>query len=79
MTDDIDLNFIAKQLERMLGAQAAFRDELLVTNARIGYVESSMERIEAGLLTLSLEVRAVRNQIARMNDRIVKLEDAPNA
>ena len=73
---EVTLEFIAKQLERVLAEQAAFRDELLVTNARIGYVESSMDRIEAGLLTVSLELRALRNQIARMNDRIVKLEDA---
>jgi hypothetical protein len=36
----------------------------------------AMQRLEAAMLTLSLEMRAVRNQVARMNDRIVKLEDA---
>jgi septal ring factor EnvC (AmiA/AmiB activator) len=73
---DVTLEFIAKQLERVLAEQAQMRDELLVTNARIGYVESSMERIEAAIVTLTLEVRAVRNQVGRMNNRIVKLEDA---
>lgn len=71
---EIDLNFIAKQLERVLAEQAGMRDEMLVTNARIGYVESSLSRLEAGLLTLTLEMRALRNQIARMNDRVEKLE-----
>lgn len=73
---EITLEFIAKQLERVLAEQAAFRDELLVTNARIGYLEKSMDRFEAALLTVSLEVRALRNQVARMNDRLTRLEEA---
>lgn len=73
---EITLEFISRQLERVLAEQAGMRDELLVTNARMGYVESSMERVEAGVTLLTAEVRALRNQVTRMNDRVVKLEDA---
>lgn len=73
---EITLEFISRQLERVLAEQAGIRDELLVTNARIGYVESSMERVDAAVMLLTAEVRALRNQVTRMNDRVVKLEDA---
>jgi septal ring factor EnvC (AmiA/AmiB activator) len=73
---EVTLEFIGKQLERVLAEQAAFRDELLVVNARMGYLERSMERLEAAVVLLTAEVRAFRNQVTRMNDRLVKLEDA---
>lgn len=73
---EIDLTFISRQLERVLAEQAAMRDEMLVSNARNGYLERSLERVEASISVLMLEMRAVRNQITRMNDRVVKLEDA---
>jgi hypothetical protein len=47
-----------------------------VVNARMGYIERSMERLEAAVVLLTAEVRAFRNQVARMNDRLAKLEDA---
>jgi hypothetical protein len=74
---DITLDFIAKQLERVLAEQSSMRDELLVTNARIGYVETSLERIEASIMVLTLEMRAMRNQASRLGDRVAKLEATP--
>jgi hypothetical protein len=74
---DVTLDFIAKQLERVLAEQSSMRDELLVTNARIGYVETSLERIEAAIVVLTLEMRAMRNQAGRLGDRVAKLEAAP--
>ena len=66
---DITLEFIAKQLERVLAESAGIRDEMLVLGAR-------MDRVEAGIHLLQLEIRAFNSQVARMNSRIVKLEDA---
>lgn len=74
MANEIDLAFIARQLDRVLAEQAGARE--MLTNARIGYVERSLERVEAAITVLTLEVRTLRNQIGRMNDRIVRLEDA---
>ena len=76
---EIDLTFIAKQLERVLAEQATARDEMLVTGARISKVERSLERLSESIKdafeVLTLEVRAMRNQTDRMNNRIHKLED----
>jgi ubiquinone biosynthesis protein UbiJ len=49
---------------------------MLVMGARIGYVEASLERIEASITTLSLEMRAVRNRTDRLERRVEKLEQA---
>lgn len=65
---EIDLTFISKQLERVLAEQAGMRDELLVLGARFA-------RLEAAVNVVTLEVRALGNQVGRMNDRIVKLEN----
>lgn len=65
---EIDLTFISKQLERVLAEQAGTRDELLVLGARFA-------RLEAAVNVVTLEVRALGNQVGRMNDRIVKLEN----
>jgi predicted nuclease with TOPRIM domain len=73
---EITLEFIAKQLERVISEQGALRDEMLVMGARIGYVEASLERIEASITTLSLEMRAVRNRTDRLERRVDKLEEA---
>jgi septal ring factor EnvC (AmiA/AmiB activator) len=66
---EIDLTFISKQLERVLAEQAGMRDELLVLAARFA-------RLEAAVNVVTVEVRALGNQVGRMNDRIAKLEDA---
>jgi hypothetical protein len=53
----------------VLAESAGIRDEMLVLGAR-------MDRVEAGIHLLQLEIRAFNSQVARMNSRIVKLEDA---
>lgn len=72
---EVTLEFIGKQLERMLAEQGAQRDEMVVLTARMSYVDQSMERLEAHLVVLTTEVRALRREIGRMNDRIIKLEE----
>lgn len=64
---DVTLEFISKQLERVLAEQAGIRDEMLVLGAR-------MDRLEASIHVLQLEFWAVFNQISRMNDRLSRLE-----
>jgi hypothetical protein len=73
---EITLEFISRQLDRVLTEQAGIRDELLVTGARAGFIEASLERLEASIALLTLEVRAARNQAARADERTKKLEDA---
>jgi hypothetical protein len=65
---EVTLEFISRQLEKVLAEQAAIRDEFLVLGAR-------MDRLEAGVTVLIAETRALRREIGRMNDRITKLEE----
>jgi ubiquinone biosynthesis protein UbiJ len=64
-----DLNFVVRQLERLTAEVAGMRDELRVQGAMI-------RRLDVGQSVMLEELRAIRDQVARMNDRIHKLEDA---
>jgi hypothetical protein len=67
---DISLEFIARQLDRLIQEVEGLRDEVRVQGAMI-------MRLDTSHATLLEEVRATHRQIARMNDRIRKLEDTP--
>jgi hypothetical protein len=77
MTDEtIDLNFIARKLDRLIDDAARQRDDMAVYSAMVMRIDGTM----GALLT---ELRATHTQIARiashfdkLNDRISKLEDA---
>jgi hypothetical protein len=62
---EVDLNFLARQIERLI----PLCDDVAVLTAMV-------MRLDASQNALLQEVRAVHSQIARMNDRITKLEDA---
>jgi predicted nuclease with TOPRIM domain len=65
---EITLEFIAKQLERVISEQGALRDEMLVLGAR-------MTKVEAGVAVIAAEVHALANQLARIGLRVEMLED----
>ena len=65
---EITLEFIARQLDRVLAEQAGIRDEMLVLGAR-------MHKVEASLDVLVSEVRAMRNSLSRIETRVTRLED----
>jgi hypothetical protein len=62
-----DLNFIARQNERMLAEVASLRDDMAVLTAML-------MRLDGSHGALLQEMRATHAQITRMNDRIRKLE-----
>jgi len=66
----VDLQWVGRTL-------LAMQDELLVTAARMEYVEKSMDRLDAHLVVLTTEVRALRREVGRMNDCVVALEARP--
>jgi septal ring factor EnvC (AmiA/AmiB activator) len=66
---EVDLNFLARQNERIIQDLASVRDELRVQGAMI-------MRLEGSVASLSEQVQVVHNQIGRINDRLRKLEDA---
>jgi hypothetical protein len=65
----IDLAFLARQNERIMADNASMRDELRVQTAMITRLDGTV----AGLVQ---EVRAIHTWMARMDDRVPKLEDA---
>jgi hypothetical protein len=66
---DIDLNFIARQLERMLSEQRSLRDDMAVLSAMV-------MRVDHGVLDMSRELQAIHQLLISMGNRIRKLEDA---
>jgi hypothetical protein len=64
-----DLNFISRQVERLVTDVASMRDDVAVLSAMVLRLDGSMS-------ALLQETRATHTQIARMNDRIRRLEDA---
>lgn len=66
---EITLEFIARQLDRVITENASIRDDLRVLTAITLRVDSTV----TGLLT---EMHAIHISMNRMNDRIRKLEEA---
>jgi hypothetical protein len=64
---DPDLNFLARQNERILTEIASLRDDMAVLTAMV-------MRLDGSHSALLQETRATHAQITRMNDRIRRLE-----
>ena len=64
----VDLNFIARQLERVISEQGGARDEMRVQLAVI-------MRLDATLAAVLHEIRETHTQIFRINDRVLRLEE----
>jgi hypothetical protein len=64
---DPDLNFLARQNERMLAEIASLPDDMAVLTAMV-------MRLDGSHTALLQETRATHAQITRMNDRVRKLE-----
>ena len=65
---DADINFVARQSERIMSEIASLRDDAAV-------LTSIVLRLDGSMTAVLQEMRATHTQIARMNDRIRKLED----
>lgn len=65
---DADINFLARQSERIMSEIASLCDNAAV-------LTSIVLRLDGSMTAVLQEMRATHTQIARMNDRIRKLED----
>ncbi|HEY4859053.1 MAG TPA: hypothetical protein VII14_03825 [Xanthobacteraceae bacterium] len=65
---DADINFVARQSERIMSEIESLRDDAAV-------LTSIVLRLDGSMTAVLQEMRATHTQIARMNDRIRKLED----
>ena len=63
----VDLELVARQLERVLGELAGFRDDMTVVMARL-------DRIDATTQSLVNEVRAMHSRHGRLARRVDRLE-----
>jgi chromosome segregation ATPase len=84
LTDGPDLSFLGRQIERLVTDVASLRDDMRVLTAitmridgQLGRTDAQLVRTDSVLAALLEETRATHAQIARMNDRIRKLEDTP--
>jgi len=66
---DPDLNLITRQLDRLITEIASMRDDMSVLTAIV-------MRLDGSQSALLQELRATHSQVARMNDRIRKLENS---
>ena len=77
---DAELNSLACQVERLIAADASRRDDERVTAAMLIRIDNTVARLETRvfdvLAEILTEVRAVHAQMARIDDRVRKLEDA---
>jgi hypothetical protein len=64
---DPDLNFLARQIERLLTEMASLRDDMAVLTAMV-------MRLDGSHTALLQETRATHAQITRMNDCVRRLE-----
>ena len=60
---DADINFLARQSERIMSEIASLRDDAAV-------LTSIVLRLDGSMAAVLQEMRATHTQIARMNDRI---------
>jgi ubiquinone biosynthesis protein UbiJ len=68
--NNVDLNFIAHQLRQLMTQVGALTDDMRVLTAMV-------LRLDHGQANLLDEVRAVHGQLARLADRVGKLEATP--
>jgi len=73
---EVDLNFIARQLERLMTDVASLRDEMRVQGTMLMRLDARIGGLDTTMSTIHAELRAIREQITRMDDRIRELEDA---
>lgn len=66
---EVDLAFIARQLERLVNDVAGLKDDMTVVMARL-------DRLDATTHSLVTEVRAMHSRHGRVAKRVERLEDA---
>jgi hypothetical protein len=66
---EVDLAFIARQLERLVNDMAGLKDDMIVVMARL-------DRLDATTHSLVTEVRAMHSRHERVAKRVERLEEA---
>jgi hypothetical protein len=77
---EVDLAFIARQLERLVNDMAGLKDDMMVVMARLDRIDTStraaVDRMEITTRGVLDELRAMHSRHDRVAKRIERLEDA---
>jgi hypothetical protein len=77
MAETVTLEFIARQLDRVIADQAEMRDDIRVLTAIVLRHENMLASMKTEIHDILGQVRAMVSQHARFNDRLRRLEDQP--
>ncbi|HEY7302166.1 MAG TPA: hypothetical protein VH684_30095 [Xanthobacteraceae bacterium] len=72
---EIDLGFLARQNERILAELGNIREELALHSATIARLDHTVTSQSSADALMLAEMRAIRSQVARLVDRINRVED----
>jgi hypothetical protein len=77
---EVDLAFIARQLERLVNDMAGLKDDMMVVIARLDRIDTStraaVDRMEITTRGVLDELRAMHSRHDRVAKRVERLEDA---
>lgn len=77
MAENVTLEFLARQLERVIADQAAMRDDIHVLTAIALRHETTLTRLDETMQAILGQMRAMVAQHQRFNDRLRRLEEQP--
>jgi hypothetical protein len=77
MAEPVTLDFIARQLERVIADQAELRDDMRVLTAIVLRHENMLKNMNEQLHDILGQITAMVSQHARFNDRLRRLEEQP--
>jgi hypothetical protein len=73
---EADLNFLARQNERLITDVASLRDDMRVLTAVVMRLDNTRERHEGLLADMLREIQATNARAARTDDRLRRLKEA---
>lgn len=77
MAENITLEFLGAQMDRMLADQAAMRDDIRVLTAIALRHENTLKNTAEEMRDILVQIRAMVSQHSRFNDRLRRLEEQP--
>ena len=77
MAETVTLEFLARQLDRVITDQAAMRDDIRVLTTIVLRHETTLARLDETMQGILTQMRAMVAQHQRFNDRLRRLEEQP--
>jgi hypothetical protein len=77
MAENVSLEFLGAQMERLLAGQAAIREDIRGLREDMRVLTAIVLRHENTLVDMLTQIRAMVSQHSRFNDRLRRLEERP--